>query len=325
MTAPSPFLNPRWPQAVWDVSGAFAFDREVLAFFDFCKQVLGIEKIFPIIHGAPLLTPWNSGRVVPSLSCSTQEIEAAIIAYAQRNIALYLTFSNTRLEAQHIDNAFSNNICEAVTKLNPTKKNAAILSSDLLNEHIKKNYPELKRINSILKITAERGKGKLDLYQRYLEEFDEVMVHPDDVINLDFLDQIPMADRSRCILLVNEYCIRNCPIRHIHYDSLSRLSIDPCANDPYNFPKLQEGNGCLNLHHALTHTQHGVLAQSTPELEQLYAMGYTHFKLQGRGLGNAIPQLFNLLQFTLKADTATESNMQAIAQMFWESLDPNAA
>ncbi len=324
MSELSPLINPRWPTAVWDVSGAFAFDREVLAFYDFCKQQLGINGIFSIVHGAPLLTPWNSGRVIPALSCTTQEIEAAIIAYAQYNISLYLTFSNTRLEPHHLDNAFSNNVCEAVVKLNPTNKNAAIVSSDLLNEHIKKNYPSLKRINSILKITAERGKGKLDIYQRYLEEFDEVMVHPDDVVDTDFLDKIPMADRSRCILLINEYCIRNCPIRHIHYDSLSRLSIDPCANDPYDFPKLQQGNGCLNLHHALTHAKHGVLAQSTLELEHLYAMGYTHFKLQGRGLGNGIAQLVHLLQYTLRGDQHHESTMQAINQMFWESLNPTA-
>lgn len=321
MSAQHQFTNPRWPNAVWDVSGAFAFDRELLSFFDFCQKTLGIEKIFPIVHGAPLITPWNSGRVIPAMSCSVGEVEAAIIEYAKRQISLYLTFSNTLLTEKHMDNAFSNNLCEAVVKLNPSKKNAAIISSDLLNEHIKKYYPSLKRINSILKITKERGRANLDIYQKYLEEFDEVMVHPDDVINLEFLQRIPQADRSRCILLVNEYCIRNCPIRQVHYESLSMLSLDPSCNDTTGFPNLQPNNGCLSIHHALTHPKHGVLAQSIPEMEALYAMGFTHFKLQGRGLGNAIPQLFNLILFTLRNDLINENTMQAITQRFWESLD----
>lgn len=325
MSAHHCFINPRWPKAVWDVSGAFAFDRELLSFFNFCKNTLGISSIFPIVHGAPLISPWNSGRVIPSMACTVGEIEAAVIAYAQHNISLYLTFSNTLLGSEHIDNAFSNNLCEAVVKLNPTKKNAAIISSDLLNEHIKKTYPSLKRINSILKITKERGRANMDIYRKYLDEFDEIMVHPDDVIDLDFLRSIPEEDRSRCILLVNEYCVRGCPIRHVHYESLSQLSLDPSSNDKFDFPKLQQNNGCLNLHHALTHPKHGVLAQNLHEMDTLYELGYTHFKLQGRGLGNAIPQLFNLIAFTLKSDANNETCMQAIAQLFWESLDTTPA
>ena len=94
---------------------------------------------------------------------------------------------------------------------NPTGRNAVILASDLLREHIRKEYPTLKIVSSILKITNGGGKGKLDTYKRLADEYDEVMVHPDDVLNYDLLEQI--EDKERHILLINEYCIRNCPIR----------------------------------------------------------------------------------------------------------------
>ena len=64
-------------------------------------------------------------------------------------------------------------------------------------------------------------KGKIDVYKKLAEEYDEVMVHPDDVLNYDLLEKI--EDKERHILLVNEYCIRNCPLRAFHYLSLIHI------------------------------------------------------------------------------------------------------
>ncbi len=310
------YRNSKWPEAVWDVSGAFAFDKELISFYDFCKNALGIDHVFPIVHGSPLMSPWNSGRVVPCLGITPQQIEVAFQEYTKRKISIYFTFSNHRLEAAHLSNRLSNDLCTLASRNNPSGGNAVILASDLLNGYIKAKYPQLKRISSILKIVGERGRAKMDVYKRYLDEYDMVMMHPDDVLNLEFIDQLP--DKERIILLINEYCVRNCPIRHWHYDVLSSLSINPYEEADAEFTKLQANNGCTSLHNLLTSSQHGTIAQSDSEIEKLYQMGFRHFKLQGRGIGNAVPQLTNMLRLILRVDGANENSMHAIQQLFWE-------
>ena len=106
MAAISPYLNPDWPDAVWDVSGAFVNDRELVAFHDFCKLLLGFEP-FNIVHGSPLCT-WNSGRVLKHLMRDAEEIRAAGLEYEKRNIAMYYTFTNLNLKEEHMKDPLGN-------------------------------------------------------------------------------------------------------------------------------------------------------------------------------------------------------------------------
>ena len=100
MSGNSPYLNPQWPEADWDVSGAFTHDRELLSFFDYCRLLLGFEP-FHMVHGAPLCL-WNSGRVLQHLLRSAEEIRAAGLAYEARKIAVFLTFTNLALQEEHL-------------------------------------------------------------------------------------------------------------------------------------------------------------------------------------------------------------------------------
>ena len=314
----SPYINPLWPEAEWDVSGAFVNDRELLTFFDFCKERLGFEP-FHLVHGAPLCK-WNSGRVVKQLMRSGEELRAAGAAYVQRQIAVYLTFSNTLLEKSHLDDLLANALCLFFSKNNPTGRNGVILASDLLLEHVRKEYPTLRCVSSILNITCQNGKGRLDVYKRLAEQYDEVMMHPDDVVNDELLDALD--DKDRYICLINEYCIRNCPLRSFHYKSLSSESLDFLGYDGRDFDESQSKNGCRDIVHMLTNDRLGVLALHTQEIKRLYDKGFRHFKLQGRGHANAASVLFDLVRLVLRNDTPTENLMHAVAQRFFESLSP---
>lgn len=318
MNPVSPYQHQIWPDAVWDVSGAFVNDRELVAFHDFCKLLLGFEP-FNIVHGAPLCI-WNSGRVLRHLMCDAEEMRAAGLAYEQRNIALYLTFTNLILQEQHLKDALGNALLIFARNHNPTKRNAAIVASDVLRAHIRKEYPELRLVSSILKITNGGGKGKLDVYKRLADEYDEVMVHPDDVLNYDLLEKL--EDKDRHILLVNEYCIRQCPLRPLHYKTLSESALDFLGYDGSEFDKKQNTNGCRDLNTLLTHPKHSVLALNTPEIQKLYDMGFRHFKMQGRGHANASSILFDLLRLVLRNDAPSENALHAVGQRFWESILP---
>ncbi len=319
MHSVSPYQNPLWPDAVWDVSGAFVNDRELIAFYDYCKFLLNFEA-FNIVHGSPLCE-WNSGRVLKHLMREAEEVRTAGLEYEKRNIAVYLTFTNLLLTEQHLKDAFGNALCIFFSRHNPTGRNAVILASDILREHIRKEYPTLKIISSILKITNGGGKGKLDVYKRLADEYDEVMVHPDDVLNYDLLEQI--EDKERHILLINEYCIRNCPIRPFHYHSLSESSLAFMSYDNSKFEKRQATNGCRSLYTLLADEHKSVLALNTPEIQKLRDMGFRHFKVQGRGHANASSILFDLLRLALRNDAPGENAMHRNGQMFWESILPH--
>ena len=142
MAEVSPYLNPGWPDAVWDVSGAFVNDRELIAFHDFCNLLLGFSP-FNIVHGAPLCT-WNSGRVLKHLMRDAEEIRAAGLEYEKRNIALYYTFTNLNLKEEHMSDPLGNALLTFATNHNPTSRNAVIMASDALLEHVRTNFPTLR-------------------------------------------------------------------------------------------------------------------------------------------------------------------------------------
>ena len=319
MSGISPYLNPLWPEADWDVSGAFTHDRELLSFFDYCRLLLGFEP-FHMVHGAPLCL-WNSGRVLQHLLRSAEEIRAAGLAYEARKIAVFLTFTNLALQEEHLKDPLGNAICTFFSRHNPTKRNSVILANDLLRDHIREKFPELRLISSILKITNGGGKGNLDAYKKLADEYDDVMVHPDDVLNYDLLEKL--EDKDRYILLINEYCIRNCPLRPFHYKSLSEMSLNFTGYDSSEFEKKQSKNGCQNLFTLLAHETKNVLALNTPEIARLYDMGFRHFKLQGRGISNASSIVFDLLRIALRNDAEDENAMHRNGQLFWESILPH--
>ena len=319
MEARSPYLNERWPDAEWDVSGAFAYDRELLSFFDYCRLLLGFEP-FHMVHGAPLCL-WNSGRVMQHLLRSAEEIRAAGLAYEARKIAVFLTFSNQELREEHLKDPLGNAICTFFTRHNPTGRNTVILASDVLRDHLRREFPQLRLISSILKITKMGRKGDADAYRALAEEYDEVMLHPDDAFNFDMLEKL--EEKDRYIVLINEYCIRNCPIRAFHSQTMSQMSLNYTGYDDTEFERRRSTNGCMNLLTLLANPDKGVLALSTPEIERLYAMGFRHFKVQGRGAPNAGPISLDLLRLVLGRDTDDENAMHRNSQMFWESILPH--
>ncbi len=308
----------RWPGAVWDISGAFIFDQDILALHEFLTSYLGMQNPIHYVHGSPCIT-WNSGRV-------TREIyppdfyKNAIQAYTKYKMSVLLTASNTLLTEQHLDDYAANQYCTMLHNASNQTQHGIITCSDLLNDYVKKNYPKLQRISSILKITTEQGKGKRDVYLRYLDEYDMVMLHPDDVYNTELLASLPHPERF--IALINEYCIRQCPIRHLHYEDLSQNSLNFLGHDSSRFIQKQEKNGCSNIYNVLLSAKHKTLAQSNEEITRLFEMGFKHFKVQGRGMGNVAAYLTDLLRLMLRRDAEDESITNDIVQRFWMSYLP---
>ncbi len=311
----------RWPDAVWDISGAFIFDQDIIALHGFLTSYLGMQKPIHYVHGAPCIT-WNSGRVTREIY-PPEFYNNAIKGYTKREMSVLLTASNTLLTEEHLDDYAANQYCTMLHNASGKTRHGIITCSDVLNDYVKKTYPKLQRISSILKICTERGKGKRDVYLRYLDEYDMVMLHPDDVCDTDFLATLPHPERF--IALINEYCIRQCPIRHEHYKDLSQNSLNFLGHDTSRFAQKQAKNGCGDIFHVLLSKTHGTLALNHDEISRVYDMGFKHFKVQGRGMSNSAAYLTDLLRLMLRHDTADESITNDIVQRFWMSYQPTVS
>lgn len=317
-TTVSPYVNHRWPEARWDVSGAFVNDRELIAFHDFCVMALGI-KPFQLVHGAPLFI-WNSGRVLNEFYRTAEEIRTAGLAYHERNIGVDLTFTNVLLTEKHVNDALGNALIEFFREHNSTGMNGVIVASDALYEHVKKNYPALKLVSSILKVSCEHGAGKLDYYLKLAEKYDKVMLAPDDVRNWKLLEKL--EDKDKYELIINEYCIRKCPIRHRHYNYLSNMALDFLGYDGREMEKKLSNNGCQSMETLLTDPKHCVVAMTHEEITRAYEMGFRNFKMQGRGGANAGLILFDLLRLVLDEDKVDENAFHYLKLQFLERILP---
>ncbi len=312
-------LNPLWPKAFWDISGAFANDRELLLLHDFFYRVYN-TKLFSLVHGSPLFT-WNSGRVLLKLQRTPQEIELCFEAYAKRLIAIDLTFSNLYLTEQHLDSEMGNDLLRMASRLNPTGLNAVISSSDALFDYVKLHYPDIRNVSSILKVTNERGKGDPGYYRDLAGRFDKVMIHPDDAWNFKLLEKLEQPGQYE--IIVNENCIRQCPIRHKHYESLSLTGLDYLGHTD-RFEELRMKNGCTNLAAMLSDGDICTSQLASGELKTLYDMGFRNFKVQGRGMANSGSQVLDLLRLMLRSDSDQETAMTDIKTRFLEYLSISA-
>ncbi len=309
----------RWPEAEWDVSGAFAKDAVLLRFHDFCREHLGYAP-FAVVHGSPLFR-WNCGRVLSMLMRSETEINTAAAGYVKRGIPVDLTFTNPLLREEDMKNMLGNRLLSFfAAQSTPKVRHAVIIGSEALYAHVKTNYPQLNTVSSILRITCDGGKGQLDSYLRLAERYDKVMIHPDDVFNFDLLEKL--EDKGRYELILNEYCMRNCPMRAFHYTTMAEQAFDIDGYDTTKFYKALSRNGCSSTNAMLADPAVGVAALTTPEIDRLYEMGFRKFKLQGRAHPNALPLINDLLRFMLPPGEEQDTLWLSFCTAFLESFTP---
>ncbi len=295
-------LHPLWPDARWNISGLFVHDTTLLAFLTLLKDRYDCTPCIDGVHGAPNVL-WNSGRPNKVDVPKDENIQGMVDFYNTRNIGVYFTFSNHLLHAAALDDPVCNHMLKFLN--NGRGLNGVILASDILYDHVRSRFPDLKLTASIVKVAVEGGQGKRDYYASQCQRFDSVMLHPDDAFRLDLLDDL---DREKMEIIVNENCVRHCAIRPLHYEMMvrqyhervqaraeGRVFDEDAAQKELHDDK---GNVCLLPALRLDgHNRSCNLAED--ELEPIYELGYRRFKLQGRGDAFAA-FIFDLTRFLLE-------------------------
>ena len=252
------------------------------------------------IYGAPADCLWGGGRVGFGGN-NPQEVLALVQEYG---ISARLTFSNSLLREEHLSDKQCNRLCAL---FNQTGGNGVIVHSDLLLEYLKGHYPNLYFVSSTTKVLTD--------FQQFLDEVNRVdfrYVVPDFRLNkaFDKLNTLTNAQKDKVEFLCNECCWFGCAERKSCYENVSRKNLGencvdhhctaPGGNEGYRFSKAMTNPGFI----------------SVQDVQNRYLpMGFSNFKIEGRGLGSAM-----ILEFLLYYMTKPEYQIHVREAIYLDSM-----
>ena len=277
-------------KAVYHLPGLFEFYelyRAFLPLFRKHRDWFYEESEIGSIYGAPSDCLWGGGRVEDG-ECNPQEALALLEEYG---ISARLTFSNSLLEEKHLADARCNALCTLFEKSGVP--NGVIVHSELLIAYLRKNYPGLYLVSSTTKVLTDFEQLRAETARA---EFRYVV--PDFRLNKVFaqLNTLTDAQKDKTEFLCNECCWFGCKDRKKCYEAVSRknLGLDgmehhctaPGAQNGYRFSEAMKNPSFIRAE----------------EIRSTYLpMGFTNFKIEGRGLGSALILEF-LLYYLTKPD-----------------------
>ena len=240
------------------------------------------------IYGAPFGCLWGGGRV-SSGTCGARDVLALMREYG---ISARLTFSNSLLREEHLKDKTCNALCRLFSE-SGTVQNGVIVHSELLLDHLKVAYPQLYFVSSTTKVLTDFSQLRCELER---PEFSYVV--PDFRLNKAFasLNTLPQALKDKVEFLCNECCWFGCKDRRACYEAVSRKNLGeaapehhckaPDAKYGYRFSRAMENPGFIGI----------------ADIQNTYLpMGFSNFKIEGRGLGSALILEF-LLYYLTKPD-----------------------
>ena len=192
------------------------------------------------IYGAPADCIWGGGRV----GFGDGDPQKVLALMQEYGISARLTFSNSLLRKEHLSDKQCNRLCAL---FNETGGNGIIVHSDLLLEHLKKNYPNLYFVSSTTKVLTD--------FRQFLDEVnreDFRYVVPDFRLNkaFDKLNTLTNVQKGKAEFLCNECCWFGCTERKNCYENVSRKNLgESCEDHHCTAPG---GNGGYRFSKAMT-------------------------------------------------------------------------
>lgn len=263
-------------------------------FYDWCE--------IGSIYGAPSDCLWGGGRVGGG-ECEPQEVLAWMQEYG---ISSRLTFSNSLLKRDHLSDKKCNMLC-ALLEENNRVQNGVIIHSDLLLGYLKEKFPKLYFVSSTTKVITE--------FERLVNEIDREdfrYVVPDFRLNKRFKqwEQLSVKQKDKVEFLCNECCFFGCQDRKQCYETVSRRNLGedcdehrcqaPHANAGYRFSEAMKNPAFIGIE----------------DIQKVYLpMGFSEFKIEGRGLGSAL-----ILEFLLYYMTKTEYQLKVRESIYLDSM-----
>ena len=260
-------------------------------FFDWCK--------IGSIYGAPKDCLWSGGRTSDA-DTSNKDVLDLIKEY---KISARLTFSNSLLNETSLKDLKCNNLCNLFNDEN----NGIIIYSDLLLDYIKEHYPKFYFVSSTTKVIINFEGLLIELNNK-----DFKYVVPDFRLNkaFDKFESLNQSQKDKMEFLCNECCYIGCKDRKQCYENVSRknLGLEP-IDDVCKAPNLDYG-------YSFSKAKKNPSFISLDDIKNKYMpLGFSNFKIEGRGLGSAL-----LLEFILYYMTKPEYQINVRELLYLDNM-----
>ncbi|MCR5252156.1 MAG: hypothetical protein K6C98_00395 [Treponema sp.] len=262
-------------------------------FYDWCD--------IASIYGAPGDCLWGGGRA----GFGEADADDVIALMNEYGISARLTFSNSLLNKNHLADKKCNELCKKFEEAEPA--GGVIVHSDLLAGYLKKNYPKLYLVSSTTKVLTDFDDFKAELNR---PEFEYVV--PDFRLNKSFeqFSLLTQHQKDKVEFLCNECCNFGCIERKACYENVSRMNLGEevlehkCTalggEGGYRFSLAMKNKGFIGVE----------------DIQKIYLpMGFSNFKIEGRGLGSAI-----VLEFLLYYMTKAEHQLEVRESIYLDSM-----
>lgn len=252
------------------------------------------------IYGAPADCIWGGGRV----GFGDNDPRKVLALMQEYGISARLTFSNSLLREEHLSDKQCNRLCAL---FNEQGGNGVIVHSDLLLKYLKGHYPNLYFVSSTTKVLTD--------FRQFLDEVnrdDFRYVVPDFRLNkaFDKLNTLTNVQKEKVEFLCNECCWFGCIDRKKCYENVSRKNLGencpdhhctaPGGNEGYRFSKAMTNPGFIGVE----------------DIRKIYLpMGFSNFKIEGRGLGSAM-----ILEFLIYYMTKPEYQIRVREAIYLDSM-----
>lgn len=253
------------------------------------------------VYGAPADCIWGGGRV----GFGESDPRAVLALMKEYGISARLTFSNSLLREEHLSDRKCNALCALFAESEP--QNGVIVHSELLLDYLKANYPQLYLVSSTTKVLTDFRQLHDELRR---DDFRYVV--PDFRLNkaFDKLETLSAEEKNKVEFLCNECCWVGCAERKLCYENVSRKNLgEPCPDhickapdsaDGYLFSKAMKNPSFIGIN----------------DIRDIYLpMGFSNFKIEGRGLGSAL-----ILEFLLYYMTKPEYWLQVREKIYLDSM-----
>ena len=263
-------------------------------FYDWCES--------GSVYGAPADCVWGGGRV----GFGEHEPREVLKLMQEYGVSSRLTFSNSLLCAEHLSDRKCNALC-ALFGESKEPRNGVIIHSDILLEYLKKRYPEFYFVSSTTKVLTDFRQ-----FVHELEREDFSFVVPDFRLNKTFdkLNSLSASQKNKVEFLCNECCWFGCTDRKNCYENVSRKNLGencpehrckaPNAGNGYRFSEAMKNPGFISIN----------------DIRNVYLpMGFSNFKIEGRGLGSAV-----VLEFLLYYMTKPEYQLNVREEIYLDSM-----
>jgi len=231
---------------------------------------------------------WNGGRSMLDGFSKREEVVGIIKSYNDLGIPVRFTWTNVLLEEKHIYDTY----CNMIMEVGNNGLNQVLVNSPVLEEYIRKNYPDYPILSSTTKriVGLDRLMEEMDK-DYFLVVLDYDLNHNDKVIEA----LLPCAERVE--ILVNETCQPNCPRRVNHYREISKSMLEFSSGSKLSTictdrsPDRRTFKGCMNRPQFM----------SNADIEEYSEKGFKNFKIVGRGL---TPEFYidSLIYFLVKEE-----------------------